>query len=150
MLFSVSIALYSVYALMIKVMMQKFTMNAPELTYYVSLLMVVALCFSAKLYQQDIFNIAKGAQFDLFCRALWGFFSDILLFLAFKYTAYSKAFCLFFTCPLIAPFIARCLIGEKVKLWDIIAIILSFIGTVMLVQPFKETEEPKTIVDASG
>ena len=149
-LFSVSIALYSVYALMIKVMMQKFTMNAPELTYYVSLLMVVTLCFSAKLYQQDIFNIAKGAQFDLFCRALWGFFSDILLFLAFKYTAYSKAFCLFFTCPLIAPFIARCLIGEKVKLWDIIAIILSFIGTVMLVQPFKEVEEPKTVVDASG
>ena len=49
-LFSTSIALYSVYALMIKVMMQKFTLNAPELNYYVSLLMVVVLCFSAKLY----------------------------------------------------------------------------------------------------
>ena len=45
---------------------------------------------------------------------------------------------------------ARCIIGEKLKLWDIIAIVISFIGMLMLVQPFKEVEEEKVVLDASG
>ena len=45
---------------------------------------------------------------------------------------------------------ARCIIGEKIKTWDIIAIVVSFIGMVMLVQPFKEVEEEKVVLDASG
>ena len=99
--------------------------------------MVFTLYAFSKYYHQDIFNIAKGAQFDLAAKAVWGFLSDILLFIAFKYTAYSKAFCLFFTCPLMCPFLARCIIGEQVKRWDIVAICLSFVGMLMLVQPFK-------------
>ena len=45
---------------------------------------------------------------------------------------------------------ARCIIGEKIKTWDIIAIVVSFIGMVMLVQPFKEVEEEKVVLDATG
>ena len=122
-------------------------MNVPELTYYVSLMMVVLLSLSAKFYKKDIFAIAKRAQFDLFCRALWGFFSDVLLFVAFQYTAYSKAFCLFFTCPLMCPFLARCIIGEAIKLWDIVAIVLSFIGMLMLVQPFGGGQPAQEVLD---
>ena len=49
-LFSTSIALYSVYTLMIKVMMQKYTLNVPELTYYVSVIMVLTLYLFSKYY----------------------------------------------------------------------------------------------------
>ena len=49
-LFSSSIALYSVYTLMIKVMMQKYTLNVPELTFYVSSIMVLTLYLFSKYY----------------------------------------------------------------------------------------------------
>ena len=38
------------------------------------------------------------------------------------------------------PFLAMCILGERIKLWDIIAVVLGFVGTLMLVQPFKESE----------
>ena len=49
-LFSSSIALYSVYTLMIKVMMQKYTLNVPELTFFVSSIMVLTLYLFSKYY----------------------------------------------------------------------------------------------------
>ena len=39
------------------------------------------------------------------------------------------------------PFLARCILNENIKLWDIIAVIFGFIGTLMVVQPFGESEE---------
>ena len=133
MLFSTSIGLFAVYACIIKIIMKEWHLSIPELTYYVSLLMFILFAISAVLLQQDLFNIPKVAQFDLFLRAICGFGSDILLFVAFQYTSYSKAFCLFFTCPLMCPFLARCILKEPIKTWDIIAVILGFIGTIMLV-----------------
>ena len=132
-LFAASMALFAGYACIIKYIMKYWYLSTPELTYYVSLLMLGLLTFSVKYSKQDIFSIAKSAQFDLVCRAAAGFLSDVLLFVAFHYTSYSKAFCLFFTCPLMCPFLARFLLGEKIKLWDIIAVVLGFIGTLMLV-----------------
>ena len=49
-LFATSIGLYSIYALLIKIMLQQFALSVPELTYYVSLTMVVLLAISAKFY----------------------------------------------------------------------------------------------------
>ena len=140
-LFAISMALFALYACIIKYIMKEWLLSTPELTYYVSLMMLGLLLIGVKYAEQDVFSIAKGAQFDLVCRAGSGFLSDVLLFVAFHYTSYSKAFCLFFTCPLMCPFLARCLLGEKIKLWDVIAVVLGFIGTLMLVQPFKETDE---------
>ena len=134
-------ALFALYACIIKYIMKGWYLSTPELTYYVSLMMLILLAIGVRYAKQDVFSIAKQAQFDLVCRAGAGFLSDVLLFVAFHYTSYSKAFCLFFTCPLMCPFLARCLLGERIKLWDVIAVVLGFIGTLMLVQPFKETDE---------
>ena len=47
-LFSFSIALYSVYCLLIKIMLGTYLMTVPELTYYISLILVVMFYFYAR------------------------------------------------------------------------------------------------------
>ena len=66
-----------------------------------------------------------------------GFFSDILLFVGFTYTNYSKGICLFFTNTLMIPLFASCILKEKIKKVDIVAILLSFVGMFLIIQPFK-------------
>ena len=73
-----------------------------------------------------------------------GVLSDVLLFVAFEFTSFSKAFALFFTSTLIAPFLGRAILGEAIKKWDIIAIMLGFGGMLMLVNPFGSSEDPAT------
>ena len=39
------------------------------------------------------------------------------------------------------PFMAKCMLGEKIKLWDIVGIISGFVGVLILVQPWKVPED---------
>ena len=72
----------------------------------------------------------------LWGRVTTGFIADTSLFLAFSFTNMSKAYCIFFTNNLMLPFLARCFLGEKFKLWDVIGIIFGFGGMILLVQPW--------------
>jgi len=70
---------------------------------------------------------------DLFIRVFCGSFADIALFTAFGYTNYSRAFCIFFTNNLMLPFMAKWLLNEKVKFWDVVGIVSGFGGVLVLV-----------------
>ena len=39
------------------------------------------------------------------------------------------------------PFLARCILNERIKTWDVIAVVVGFIGTLMLVQPFASSDQ---------
>ena len=47
-LFSFSIALYSVYCMLIKIVLGSYVLSVPELTYYISLILVVMFYFFAR------------------------------------------------------------------------------------------------------
>lgn len=74
----------------------------------------------------------------LVVRIVCGFLADILLFLSFNFTSYSKALCIFFTNPLLIPFIAKCLLKDGIKKFDIIALLLGFTGVIMIIQPSQQ------------
>ena len=137
-LFSFSICIYSVYCLLIKILLSHFSLTVPEINYYISLCLVVMFFFYAKSQRIDIFSVPKGAQKDLLLRCIFGVFSDVFLFAAFEFTSFSKAFCIYFTSTLMAPFLSRAILGEHIKKWDIFGIICGFAGMLLLVQPFKE------------
>ena len=63
--------------------------------------------------------------------------SDILLYMAFGYTNYSKAICIFFTNTLMLPFFARCILKEQIRKGDIIGICFGFAGMILIIQPYK-------------
>ena len=150
-LFSFSISLYSIYCMLIKVMLNSYHLSVPELNYYISLFLVIMFYFFAKQQRVDIFGVPKEAQFDLLLRCIFGVLSDVLLFVAFEYTSFSKAFCLFFTNTLMAPFMSKAILGEPVKKWDIIGILCGFGGMLMLVQPFKEMRtDPALLTDLTS
>ena len=132
-LFSFSIALYSVYCMFIKIAMSTYQLSVPEINYYCALWLVVMFYIFARQQKLDIFNVPKEAQRDLLFRCIFGVLSDVLLFVAFEFTSFSKAFSLFFVNTLMAPFLGRAILGEPIKKWDIIGILCGFGGMLMLV-----------------
>lgn len=65
---------------------------------------------------------------------------DLFMFVSYEYTSYSKGFCLFMTGSLFVPFLASKLLDEQIKKWDIIGILLGFVGMVLLVRPWESKE----------
>ncbi|MFN9908823.1 MAG: hypothetical protein ACK56F_22305, partial [bacterium] len=68
----------------------------------------------------DFLKIPKEMFWPLIGRCTCGFLSDLTMFMAFTYTAYSKAFCIHMMAPFFSPFIALYTINESIKTADII------------------------------
>jgi drug/metabolite transporter (DMT)-like permease len=101
--------------------------------YYFSIVTVILSYLSTKAYKEDILELEQSTYKGVVGRFIMGYFSDILLFVAFTYTNYSKGICIFFTNTLMIPFFASCILKEKVKKVDIVAILLSFIGMILII-----------------
>jgi len=144
-LFASGIVSYSIYTLSVKICLEHFSLNVPEVSYYISVIMIGMFYLLAKKDDIDVLGLKDEIKVDLFFRSLSGFAADLLLFVAFTFTTYSRANCVFFTFPMLLPFIARSIVGEKIKTWDIIGIIFGFAGTLLLVQPWKK---PTSAVEA--
>jgi drug/metabolite transporter (DMT)-like permease len=72
-------------------------------------------------------------------RCTFGFLSDLTMFMAFVYTAYSKAFCVHMMAPFFSPFIALYTINESIKVADIAGVVLCFAGMLMILQPWRSS-----------
>jgi drug/metabolite transporter (DMT)-like permease len=108
-------------------------LNVPELTYYNSAIQIPFLYASCRYSGVDVLTMPRSVALKLWGRVTTGFVADCSLFLAFSFTNMSKAYCIFFTNNLMLPFFARCFIGEKFKLWDVIGIVFGFGGMILLV-----------------
>ena len=86
-----------------------------------------------KMRTVDIMTIPSQSICAVIGRGIMGFFSDVLTFLAYNYTSYSKAQAIFFTNTLMIPFFAKCMLKEPLRKQDIIAIVISFIGMILII-----------------
>ena len=138
-LFTSSLIIYSFVTLLIKVAMNNFLLSPQEVLYFVSLIVLLGFYFSSR--GQDILNIPPNMYSAILMRILGGFFSDIFLYIAFTYMSYSKGICIFFMNTLMIPIFARCILKEPILKIDGFGIAMGFIGMILIVQPFKESEE---------
>lgn len=148
-IFTASITLFAIYSMLIKLILLWFGLSVPEITYTVGLVVLPIFYSLSKYYKLDLFAIAPADQKFLLFRCISGSLSDVLMFVAFSYTSYSKAFCFFFTNTLFSPFLARWIIKEQIKVWDIIGILFGFSGMLLLVQPWN-SEKLNPTKDAIG
>jgi len=116
--------------------MKRFNLSVPELIFIRSLILIPPFFANVKKFKQDHLKLTAEEFLWICGRVMSGFFADALLFVSITMISYSKGFCLFFTNTLMAPFIARCFLGEKIKKWDLIGICIGFCGMLMIVQPF--------------
>jgi drug/metabolite transporter (DMT)-like permease len=85
-----------------------------------------------------LLNIPPELYGAIAMRVVGGFLSDILLYMAITYINYSKGICIFFMNTLLIPIFARCILGEPILRIDSFAIMMGFVGMVLIVQPFKQ------------
>lgn len=105
---------YTAQCLAVKVVMLKYIITSQEILYYMSI--VGAVCFYAYAYKQDLDLLGFPAKLRwvMFWRVLTGSVMDVVLYMAFRYTSYSKALCIFYTNSMMLPFFAHYLIHEPI------------------------------------
>jgi drug/metabolite transporter (DMT)-like permease len=124
---------------LIKIVIVKYHLSAFEITYSFCAPLVFVSYIGVKLTAPksiDILDIPKDMFWPLMGRCITGFLTDVILFLAFTYTSYSKAFAVNKTESLFSPFIAYYTLGEAVRAVDILGIMLSFGGMLLMLQPW--------------
>ena len=132
-LFSIMLIAYAFYCLGVKVSLNKFTLNVPEIMYYYSVMSVPWFYVALRINKINLLGIEHEDRGTFVKRILVGFAGDSLLFVAMGMTSYSKAYCLFFTNTLMSPFLAKWMVDERIKTWDIVGIVFGFIGMLMMV-----------------
>ena len=60
-LFSTSITLYSIYCMLIKVMMSTYLLSVSELNYYIAIILVIKFYMLARYQRIDVLSIPKTA-----------------------------------------------------------------------------------------
>ena len=60
-LFSTSITLYSIYCMLIKVMMSTYLLSVSELNYYIAIILVIKFYMLARYQKIDVLSIPKTA-----------------------------------------------------------------------------------------
>jgi len=146
-LYTLAYTSFTFYCMLVKVTMVRFELSVPELCYSYSLLVMPVMYLSSRVFKADLLDIPKNIQGSMVKRCITGCACDLLMFYAYQYTSYSKAFCLFFTNTLYCPFLAAYILQEHVKKWDVIGIIFGFTGMLLLVQPWKDTTGNITLVN---
>ena len=124
---------FTVQCLMVKTTMKHYYISVAELCYTYSILVIPFLFLTSRMSSVDLLEIPLKLQKDLLLRCITGCACDLLMFYAYHYTSYSKALCLFFTNTLYCPFLAAYMLGERVKTWDVVAIVFGFTGMLLLV-----------------
>ena len=79
-----------------------------------------------------------------------GFFSDVFLNLALTWTNYGKATIISFLSTICVPIFATCMIGDRIRVVDIVAIVMSFIGMILIVQPWNGDTDSDFKADMIG
>ena len=143
MLFAGALVIYSFQTLMIKIVQKNNRISPQELLYYFSIVTCVLSYATTKVYKEDLTKLEPSTYKAVIGRFITGYFSDIFLFVAYLYTSFSKCQCIFFTNTLMIPLFAKCMLNEKIKKVDVVAILISFVGMILIVQPFKGSEVTK-------
>ena len=121
---------------MFKILMNQYNATPQELLYYVSFLCASGFYVFVRSKNMDLLNIEPSKRGYLAARILFGCLNDILLFMAFYYVSYSKAICTFYTNTLMIPFFGKWILNEQVYKADYAAIVVGFVGMLLIVQPF--------------
>lgn len=109
-----------------------------EAFYYIGIQLwfysMIVLQFSKK----DVLAIKPELHKALVIRVLSTGMCNSMLYVAFQFTAYTKASCIFQMNSLFLPYFCGLINKDKILKWDVIGIIGGLVGMLLVVQPFKE------------
>ena len=122
---------------MVKIALRHYQLTPLEIIYYISLACSIPFYLEMKYNKKEFLKVSPKMYVSLVVRIFCGFLADVFLFYAFNFTSYSKALCLFFTNPILIPFISKCITKSRIRKFDIIAFIIGFCGLLMIINPVK-------------
>ena len=114
--------------------------TGPELIFYQYFILMPVFYWNMRRHGRSVMDLQPENRVLMFYRAIFGQLMDILLALSFQFISFSKAMCLCFLNPLWIPLFARCITKEKLRYTDIVALVISCVGMVLIIQPYKEQE----------
>ena len=119
--------------------------SAYETLYFANLICILQLMIHAKIKRFDLLAVPKEFMRIYIKRSFFGSLTFVFYCLSIKLTSMSKAATLFWSNPVFIVIFARLLIGEKIKYIDIVMIVATLIGIIILENPFAQAEETEQI-----
>ena len=115
-------------------MVRQFGLSALKAVYLVSVPMLPISYLGLKVNApgSDLLAVPPELQWSLLGRCLCGFLSDVTLYTAFTYTAYSRAFCLSKLDTLLFPLAAYIAQGENLKPADYVGLAGAVLGSLLI------------------
>ena len=108
-----------------------------EVNYWIAIIMLLVNFWIIKFRDSFILDIPRKYHKVIILRSVCGFVGYIGQVTAVKYMPVSTASCIFFTCPIWTALLAFFFLKEKINKYDIIQIISSFIGSLIISNPFE-------------
>jgi len=115
------------------------SITAFEAVFWKSITMMVFNFFFVKMHGEFILNIPARYHRLIIIRSFVGFLGVQGLFNSVKFMPVSQASVIFFTGPLIAALMAFFYLKERITIFDIACLICSFVGVILINNPFRES-----------
>ncbi len=98
-----------------------------------------------KYNKVSFLDVPANLHFYMFMRTLLGFVGIQGLWISFKFLPLSIATCIFYVYPIFSVFFARCFLNEKIEKHDILQVFTSFIGVLIINNPFSADKNENQI-----
>lgn len=135
----IGVSSYSVAAPIVKMCyLHNPTISEYEIVYWKSISMVLFNYLFIRSFGVFPMDVPRKYQNLIVFRACIGFFGLQGLWGAVRYMPVTVASCIFFTAPIWTALLAHCLFKESMSRWDIISIAASFLGVLIVNNPFAE------------
>ena len=112
-----------------------------EFTYWNSIVMGALNLFLFKTYQKDHMLVRDDMRSTLIIRSICAFLGTTGFYLALQYTDLSKATALYWTNPMITAVLSYFIINESLSFIDWLAILCSFIGILIIQNPWTKLSD---------
>ena len=125
----------------LKVILRNYPQMTPfELLYWYLLVMIFFNYFFIRYHGEHPLNVGKQYRNIVVFRSMIGFSGVQGKVAALKYMPLSTSSCIFFTLPIWATILAHFVLSEKISKLDVIQLILSFTGVIIINNPFDTHE----------
>jgi drug/metabolite transporter (DMT)-like permease len=141
--YTAAILFYGIGNVFFKYTIDEKHIDSYELAYWISLVMIIQFYINILRCKVDVLDLRKDYHLPIILRLVCGTLNDIFLYISFRYTTFAKATCIFYCSTFFVPFLAVIFLKEKLQKWDLLAMIIAFIGMLMIIRPFNDKKDYK-------
>lgn len=110
--------------------------NPNEMTYFVSIILMVMFLTKMYFHGDNFFPMPKNVRVTYIIRCLVGSTCNLTFLFSLQYISFAKASVIFWTSPVFTAVMAHYVLHERLSIYDWLALFIAFLGILLIQNPF--------------